>query len=376
MQKLSVLIVCAELNWISTSRMPGALHHAGFDVNVLSPRDALITKSRFARRIGYFPNDCTYPFWAQTIATAVRTHSPALIVPGDDRTAALLHRVITDPPPGLVPALHARLAELIQRSLGDPRFFEVASNKFLLADAAIAAGVRVPDQRIAKGVAAALEAAREVGYPIALKREAEAGGERMRVAFDDATLARAVADAGEAPLLVQRYVRGQPATFGAVSLGGRFLAGLTAIRVPTDPPETESGTVVQIADRPDVAEAAATMIEVLGLSGFSSFEFVLEDGTGAPYLIECTPRISVASYIGTHFGADLSRELYQALAGARDAEQPAPPQRLREQTIALFPQEWLRSPQSPALRSCVIDAPWDDPELFAATIKGAGMWPG
>src|SRR6478752_5564041 len=109
MQKLSVLIVCAELNWIATSRMPGALHHAGFDVNVLSPRDALITKSRFARRIGYFPNDCTYPFWAQTIATAVRTHSPALIVPGDDRTTSLLHRVINDPPPGLIPALHARL---------------------------------------------------------------------------------------------------------------------------------------------------------------------------------------------------------------------------------------------------------------------------
>ena len=34
--------------------------------------------------------------------------------------AALLHRVITDPPPGLVPSLHARLTELIVRSLGDP----------------------------------------------------------------------------------------------------------------------------------------------------------------------------------------------------------------------------------------------------------------
>jgi hypothetical protein len=126
MQKLSILIVCAELNWISTSRMPGALAHAGFDVTVLSPRDALITKSRFARRIGYFPNDCTYPFWVQTLAAAVRTQAPALIVPGDDRSAALLHRVITEPPPGLVPALHARLVDLINRSLGDPRFFEVA----------------------------------------------------------------------------------------------------------------------------------------------------------------------------------------------------------------------------------------------------------
>jgi predicted ATP-grasp superfamily ATP-dependent carboligase len=375
MQKLSILIVCAELNWISTSRMPGALAHAGFDVTVLSPRDALITKSRFARRIGYFPNDCTYPFWVQTLAAAVRTQAPALIVPGDDRSAALLHRVITEPPPGLVPALHARLVDLINRSLGDPRFFEVASNKFLLGDAAIGAGVPVPEQRVVTGMPAAIDAARQFGYPVVLKRAPAAGGATVRIVADDLSVARYCAQGQTEPLLVQRFVKGQPAAFGAVSLGGVFLAGLTAIRLYTDPPQTGPGTVVQLVDRPDVTAYAAKMIEVLGLSGFSSFDFLLEEETGMPYLLECNPRISVSSYIGTHFGADLSRELYKALAGARDTAHPVPHEPLREQTVALFPQEWLRSPQSPALRSCVIDAPWDDPELFAATVKGAGIWP-
>jgi len=83
MQSLSILIVVAELNWISTSRMPGALHHAGFEVTVLAPRDALVTKSRYARRVGHFPNDCTYPLWVQTLAAAVRSQAPALIVPAD-----------------------------------------------------------------------------------------------------------------------------------------------------------------------------------------------------------------------------------------------------------------------------------------------------
>ena len=67
MQRLSVLIVAAEMNWISTSRMPCALHHAGFDVTVLAPRDALVTKSRYARRVGHFPNDCTYALWVSTL---------------------------------------------------------------------------------------------------------------------------------------------------------------------------------------------------------------------------------------------------------------------------------------------------------------------
>ncbi len=135
----------------------------------------------------------------------------------------------------------------------------------------------------------------------------------------------------------------------------------------------------QLADRPDVTASAQKVIEALRLSGFSSFEFMLEDETGTPYLIECNPRISVSSYIGTHFGADLSDALYRALAEAHgqtpETVPPSPPTPVREQVIALFPQEWLRSPASPALRTCVVDAPWDDPELFAAIVKGTGIWP-
>ena len=375
MQRLSILIVAAEMNWISTSRMPGALHHAGFDVTVLAPRDALVTKSRYARRVGHFPNDCTYALWVSTLAAAVRVQAPAMIVPGDDRSAGLLHKVIADPPPGLIPALHARLVELIERSLGDPRYYQIASNKFMLAETAAAAGVEVPAQQVVNGVPAAVEAARQVGYPAVLKRAHGSGAHTIRVVADDNAVAQFVAEAPNWPVLVQKFIKGRPAAFGAVALSGVMLAGITAIRMHTDPPQTGPATVYQLADRQDVALAAAKVIEVLGLSGFASFDFLLEDDTDVPFLLECNPRISVSSYIGTHFGADLSRELYGALAGAREEGRHSPPAQIREQIVALFPQEWMRRPDSAALRSCVIDAPWDDPELFAATVKGAGIWP-
>jgi len=198
--------------------------------------------------------------------------------------------VITDPPPGLIPSLHARLSDLIQRSLGDPRFYEVASNKFLLGDAALAAGVRVPDQRVVEGVDAAIEAARHFRYPAVVKRQHGSGGDTVRVVHDDAGVVQFCAQVSDRNVLVQAFVKGQPAAFGAVSLGGLFLAGITAIRLTTDPPETGPGTVVQLADRPDVAAAAAKMIEVLGISGFSSFDFLLEEETGLAYLLECNPR--------------------------------------------------------------------------------------
>jgi predicted ATP-grasp superfamily ATP-dependent carboligase len=375
MQRLSILIVAAEMNWISTSRMPGALHHAGFDVTVLAPRDALVTKSRYARRVGHFPNDCTYALWVSTLATAVRVQAPAMIVPGDDRSANLLHKVITDPPPGLIPALHARLVELIERSLGDRRYYQVASNKFMLAEVAITAGVEVPRQQVVNGVVGAIEAARQVGYPAVLKRAQRSGADTIRIVPDDNAVAQFVAETPEWPVLVQKFIDGRPAAFGAVALGGSMLAGITAIRMHTEPPQSGPATVYQLADRPDVALAASKMIEALGLSGFSSFDFLLEEGTDVPYLLECNPRISVSSYIGTHFGADLSHELYRALAGARDSGKHPPAAPIREQIVALFPQEWMRRPDSVALRSCVIDAPWDDPELFAATVKGTGIWP-
>ena len=375
MQRLSILIVAAELNWISTSRMPGALHHAGFDVTVLAPRDALVTKSRYARRVGHFPNDCTYALWVSTLAAAVRVQAPALIVPGDDRSAGLLHKVITDPPPGLIPALHARLVELIERSLGDRRYYQVASNKFMLTEVAIAAGVAVPPQQVVNGAAEAIATARQLGYPAVLKRAPGSGAATIRIVGDDNEVAQFVADAPEWPVLVQKFINGRPAAFGAVALGGSMLAGITAIRLVTEPPQSGPATVYQLVDRPDVALCATKMIEALGLSGFVSFDFLLEDHTDIPYLLECNPRISVSSYIGTHFGADLSRELYRALAGGHESGPHSPAAPIREQIVALFPQEWVRRPDSAALRSCVVDAPWDDPELFAATVKGTGIWP-
>jgi hypothetical protein len=38
-------------------------------------------------------------------------------------------------------------------------------------------------------------------------------------------------------------------------------------------------------------------------------------------------------------------------------------------TIALFPQEWHRNPQSEFLRSAYHDVPWDQPALLRTSIK-------
>jgi hypothetical protein len=58
--------------------------------------------------------------------------------------------------------------------------------------------------------------------------------------------------------------------------------------------------------------------------------------------------------------------LYAAVSG--DAVQPA--QKVTEkETIALFPQEWIRDSESPLLRSAYHDVPWEAPELVQDCVK-------
>jgi hypothetical protein len=52
--------------------------------------------------------------------------------------------------------------------------------------------------------------------------------------------------------------------------------------------------------------------------------------------------------------------VYAALSG--EAVQPAP-KVTQKNTIALFPQEWMRDPESPFLQSAYHDVPWEEPEL-------------
>ena len=217
--------------------------------------------------------------------------------------------MITDPPPGLVPSLHARLTELIVRSLGDPRYYAVASNKFLLADAAHEAGVQVPDQRIVMGPAAAIDAGREFGYPMVLKRAVAAGGETVRIVEDEHAVASFAAQASSVQMLAQKYIHGRHASFGAVSLSGRLLAGITAIRLGSEPSDTGPGTVVQLADRADLTSGRKDDRSALGFLGSAS----CSEATGTAYLIGLS-RISVSN-IGT-FLSLTPRELYRALVAA------------------------------------------------------------
>src|SRR2546425_11953922 len=112
--------------------------------------------------------------------------------------------------------------------------------------------------------------------------------------------------------------------------------------------------------------AVERMVRGLNLSGVHGFDFLLEAHTGNAYLIEINPRATQVGHLALGPGRDLPAALYAILAGK--AVESAP-KVTDNDTIALFPHEWIRNPTSAYLRSGYHDVPWEEPELLHACIR-------
>jgi hypothetical protein len=110
-----------------------------------------------------------------------------------------------------------------------------------------------------------------------------------------------------------------------------------------------------------MSAAAEKIVRRLNLSGLHGLDFMLEAGTGNAYLIEINPRATQVGHLPLGPGRDLPAALYSAVSG--EALQTAP-KVTEKDTIALFPQEWIRDPISLFLQSGYHDVPWAEPELI------------
>jgi predicted ATP-grasp superfamily ATP-dependent carboligase len=120
-------------------------------------------------------------------------------------------------------------------------------------------------------------------------------------------------------------------------------------------------TVVRRIENPEMSAGVEAVVRRLSLSGFFGFDYMLETGTRHAYLIEVNPRSTQVGHLSLGVGHDLPAALYAVLSGK--PEQPSP--RITENdTVALFPQEWIRDPESTFLQSAYHDVPWDEPELI------------
>jgi hypothetical protein len=364
-----------------------ALSAAGCEVDTVCPA------AHPLRRTGSFRRAYVYRGLAPLVsfARAIAATKPDLIVSGDDLATRHLH------------SLHARelrdgktgspMSVLIERSLGAPESFPFVDERAALIDVAQQEGVRAPATQVIRNSDELKKWIDGMGLPAVLKANGTSGGNGVRIVRTPAEGELAFKQLQAPPLLAravkralvdhdktlvwpsllrqkrvvnaQAFVAGREATSTVVCWKGAVLASLH-FEVVNKTSSAGHATVVRLIEHPEMSRAAEVMVRRLQLSGLYGFDFMLETGTENANLIEINPRSTQVGHLSLGPGRDLPAALFAVLSGK--AEQPAP--RVTDKdTIALFPQEWIRDPQSEFLKSAFHDVPWNEPELIRACVS-------
>jgi hypothetical protein len=161
------------------------------------------------------------------------------------------------------------------------------------------------------------------------------------------------------------FVAGREATSTVACWQGNVLASLH-FEVVNKRDSSGPSCVVRVTENAEMVAAAEKMVRTLNLSGLHGFDFMLEEDADNAHLIEINPRSTQVGHLALGAGRDLPAALYSAWSG-----EPlhAAPKVTENDTVTLFPQEWMRDPASPFLTSGYHDVPWEDPELLRACIQ-------
>jgi len=384
------VLLAMTTRWIPTVRLAMALKTAGFTVDALCLPGHPLEKTEAARKA--YPYNSLAPL--RSFASAITACKPDLILPGDDLATMQLH------------ALYERefnrggkaapICCVIERSLGSPSSFSQVYARAGLLEIAREEDIRAPKTEVLTNVNQLREWGAHRGFPAVLKSNGSSGGEGVRIVHTQERAERAFRTLQAPPLLaravkralvdgdktlilpsllrrrseinIQEYVPGREATSIVACWQGTLLAGMHfEVLSKTNP--TGPASVMRLIDSDEMSIVAEKIVRRLNLSGLVGFDFMLEEQTGDPYLIEVNPRATQVGHLTLGPGRDLPAALYAALTGEEIREAP---NATENRTIALFPQEWKRNPDSPFLQSGYHDVPWEEPELIRSVVHGTG----
>jgi carbamoyl-phosphate synthase large subunit len=146
----------------------------------------------------------------------------------------------------------------------------------------------------------AIRVAREIGYPVLVRPSFVLGGRAMEIVWSDEELSGFVATAakvaGNAPVLVDKYIPGIEAEVDAISDGVDTL--VPGIMEHIERAGVHSGDSMAVYPAVSISkETQAEMVRVahkiaceLGVKGMMNIQFVIHEGT--PYVLEVNPRAS------------------------------------------------------------------------------------
>ncbi len=375
--------------WACPARMAIGLSKAGCKVSAVCPAFGHPLR-KTSVIVQTFPYSGFRPL--ESLEAAIEESHPDIIIPCDDRGVQHLHELYARA--RMRGASGACLVALMERSLGSPESFPIVTSRYDLLRIAREEGLRLPSTSRITSVEALEAWHAEHGFPCVLKADGTFGGRGVRIAYapkqagqffleitrmfgGKRAVKRLVVNRDAFWLLpwwnrftpaiiAQSYVQGRPANCAVVCWEGKVLAGFGVEAVSAEG-ATGPATVVRVVNNPDMMIAAERIARRLRLSGFFGLDFMIEDGTGATYLIEMNPRCTPLCHLQLGKGRDMVEALRAQLS-----DQP-----LREtlpvtqnDLIAYFPQAW--NVKSEYLQASFQDIPQGEPDLVQELLR---PWP-
>jgi glutathione synthase/RimK-type ligase-like ATP-grasp enzyme len=380
------MLIVTTQSWPATDHLTHALHEVGFDVAAVYPRS--------------HPPKCldvcsvSIPSGAlrfdKAIERAILEFVPDMVIPTDDPSMRHLHEIHLEHSRSPEPRSQ-KIARAIEMSLGKASYFDLIAKKSNLLRFGRRHGLPVPktieleDARTLRAILSSLAMPVVLkidgswgGLGVQLVQDVESGMNAYRRMTSPVNLAlkwlvsgefnrlRQMMDRRQRRVSVQEYIEGIPANRAVVCQNGRVLAGISveAIQIAH---ESGPATVVKFIDNPIMESVAAFIVGKFKMSGFVGFDFMLEHGTRRTLLIEMNARATPICHLVPDGRFDLPGALYGALAGPTGRRRET----VKDNVVALFPQEWTRDPQSQYIAKSYHDVPWQYPDLVRAYIVEA-----
>jgi hypothetical protein len=379
-----VVMLAATVWWPLSAKLAIAFKELGCVVKAICPighplrcvegLDAIYTYRRIAS--------------LRSLEGAIRAAAPTILVPCDDGVVWQLHE------------LHRRRADLrplIEDSLGPVHAYATIRSRGALLGAAAELGVRIPETvTIASGQELVAWCARSP-MPVVLKLDGTWGGEGVQIAGSEEQAAKfyramirprsaatvlkrflvnrdplalwAWSSKEKAVLTAQEFIAGRPANTMFFAWRGK-VAAIVTVEVLCAQGATGAATIVRLVENEEITRAATKLAQRLELSGFYGLDFILEEATGAAYLLEMNPRCTQLGHLVLPGKGSLARAMYAELSGDEGVWSEVP---IERDQIAFFPQALVWNSKSSYLRTSYHDVPWEERRLVRELLLES--WP-
>jgi len=382
------VLLLASTCWVSTARLAMAMASFGCEVEIMAQRThPAVLAGVIARSYRY---DILRP--VESILKAIRASQPDIVIPVDELTVMHVEelRIAAESSLG---EDQEQIRALLAASGDRAETVALGRSRLALLQMAAKLGVPVPDTIPVPSEQALEGAIRELGLPLALKADATFGGRGVRLVSTESEARRAWGRLHGASTLAtalrrglvwrewsyvrewargltrdvaaQRLVRGHERTALAVAIDGELKAAVCLEVVQTSEYLGPS-SVLRVVEDEIMMESMRLVTRGANISGFCGFDFMVDEATGTPLLIEMNLRPTQLVHLPLGPGRDLVAAHLRGMLGLNVEDRPAATDR---DTIALFPHELHRDPRSEWVGKAFHDVPWDAPELIRVALK-------